>query len=71
MKLPRKKVIRKLVKQMPKRRCRQRRRYRPSLTPAKSVIDGKIITREDGVLSGVAWVNEVFKQASKQLQNQN
>ena len=38
----------------------------PDLRQRKSVIDGKIITREDGILSGVAWVNQVFKQVSKQ-----
>ncbi|MDG1904219.1 MAG: carboxylating nicotinate-nucleotide diphosphorylase [Arenicella sp.] len=65
MKLPRKKVIRKLVKQCLKEDVGSGD-VTASLTPAKSVIDGKIITREDGVLSGAAWVNEVFKQISKQ-----
>lgn len=35
------------------------------LTPRKSEIDGKIITREQGVICGVAWVNEVFKRIGK------
>ena len=35
------------------------------LTPRGSEIDGRIITREDGVVCGTAWVNEVFKQVGK------
>ena len=65
MKLPRKKVIRKLVKQCLKEDVGSGD-VTARLTPKKSVIDGKIITREDGILSGVAWVNQVFKQVSKQ-----
>jgi len=32
------------------------------LTPKKTNVDGKIITREQGIVCGTAWVNEVFKQ---------
>jgi len=35
------------------------------LTPQKSVIDGKIITREHGVICGTAWVDEVFRKVGK------
>ena len=34
------------------------------LTPPKSEIDGKIISRENGVICGQAWVDEVFKQVA-------
>ena len=34
------------------------------LTPTKSEIDGKIISRENGVICGQAWVDEVFKQVA-------
>ena len=35
------------------------------LTPKKSKVDGKIISREVGVICGVPWVNEVFKRVGK------
>jgi len=35
------------------------------LTPKKSDIDGKIITREHGVVCGTAWVDEVFRKVGK------
>jgi nicotinate-nucleotide pyrophosphorylase (carboxylating) len=35
------------------------------LTPRKAQVDGKIISREHGVICGVAWVNEVFRQVGK------
>ena len=35
------------------------------LTPKESVIDGKIITREQGVICGRAWVDETFRQVGK------
>ncbi|GHA07739.1 nicotinate-nucleotide pyrophosphorylase [carboxylating] [Arenicella chitinivorans] len=35
------------------------------LTPKKSEIDGKIITRELGVVCGTAWVDEVFRKVGK------
>ena len=35
------------------------------LTPKKSLIDGKIITREVGVVCGTAWVDEVFRKVGK------
>ena len=35
------------------------------VTPKKSEIDGKIITRELGVVCGTAWVDEVFRKVGK------
>ena len=35
------------------------------LTPRDSIIDGKIISRERGVICGTAWVDEVFRQVGK------
>ena len=35
------------------------------LTPKENQIDGKIISREQGVICGTAWVDEVFKQVGK------
>ncbi|MFT5571284.1 MAG: nicotinate-nucleotide pyrophosphorylase (carboxylating) [Cryomorphaceae bacterium] len=35
------------------------------LTPKESEIDGKIISREQGVICGTAWVDEVFRQVGK------
>ncbi len=35
------------------------------LTPPESEIEGKIISREAGVICGKAWVDEVFKQIGK------
>jgi nicotinate-nucleotide pyrophosphorylase (carboxylating) len=35
------------------------------LTPREAQVDGKIISREHGVICGVAWVNQVFKQVGK------
>ena len=35
------------------------------LTPKESQIDGKIITREHGIVCGVEWVNNVFKRVAK------
>ena len=35
------------------------------LTPPENEIEGKIISREDGVICGKAWVDEVFKQVGK------
>jgi nicotinate-nucleotide pyrophosphorylase (carboxylating) len=62
--LPRKKVIRKLVKSCLKEDLGSGD-VTARLTPKENEIDGKIITREDGVLCGTAWVDEVFRQMSK------
>ena len=37
------------------------------LTPKLNVVGGKIISREQGVICGTAWVDEVFKKLSKKL----
>lgn len=64
MKLPRKKIIRSLVKQCLNEDLGSGD-LTAQLTPAQSIIDGKIITREDGILCGTAWVNEVFKRVGQ------
>ena len=33
-----------------------------SLIPAEAQAEARLITREAGVICGVAWVNEVFQQ---------
>jgi nicotinate-nucleotide pyrophosphorylase (carboxylating) len=38
------------------------------LTPEKSQIDGKIISRETGIICGIAWVNEVFHQIDPSIE---
>lgn len=35
------------------------------LTPADAQVDGKIISREHGIVCGIAWANEVFKRIGK------
>jgi len=62
--LPAKKVIKRLVKECLKEDIGDGD-VTARLTPKESIIDGKIITREDGVICGVAWVNEVFRQVGK------
>jgi len=37
------------------------------LTPPKSCIDGKIISRESGIVCGIAWVDAVFKQLDQNI----
>ncbi len=64
MKLPAKKVIKKLVKDCLKEDIGSGD-LTAGLTPKDAHIDGKIITRENGVLCGVAWVNEVFRRMEK------
>ena len=63
--LPRKKIIQRLVKQSLKEDIGNGD-LTAKLTPKKSQIDGKIISREPGVVCGIAWVNEVFRQIGKQ-----
>ena len=59
--LPRRKVIRRLVKQCLKEDI-GKGDVTARLTPKENQIDGKIISREPGTVCGVAWVNEVFRQ---------
>jgi nicotinate-nucleotide pyrophosphorylase (carboxylating) len=62
--LPRKKVIRRLVKACIKEDLGSGD-VTARLTPRESEVDGKIISREQGVVCGTAWVDEVFRQVSK------
>lgn len=62
--LPKKKVIRKLVKSCLKEDIGSGD-VTARLTPKSSEIDGKIISRENGVICGTRWVDEVFKQVGK------
>lgn len=62
--LPRKKVIKNLVKQCLKEDIGAGD-VTARLTPRESEVDGKIISREAGVICGVAWAQEVFKQVGK------
>ncbi|MCL4166022.1 UNVERIFIED_CONTAM: hypothetical protein GTU68_001445, partial [Idotea baltica] len=62
--LPNKKVIRKLVKQCLKEDIKTGD-ITARLTPTQSKIDGKIISREAGIVCGIAWVDEVFRQVGK------
>jgi len=62
--LPRKKVIKNLVKQCLKEDIGTGD-VTARLTPRESEVDGKIISREAGVICGVAWAQEVFKQVGK------
>lgn len=63
-KLPAKKVIRKLVKACLKEDIGSGD-VTARLTPRDSKVDGKIISREHGVICGTAWVDEVFRQVGK------
>jgi nicotinate-nucleotide pyrophosphorylase (carboxylating) len=62
--LPSKKVIKNLVKQCLKEDIGAGD-VTARLTPRESEVDGKIISREAGVICGVAWAQEVFKQVGK------
>jgi len=62
--LPPKKVIKRLVKQCIKEDLGSGD-VTARLTPKESEIDGKIISREHGIVCGAAWVNEVFRQVGK------
>ena len=62
--LPKKKVIRRLVKQCLKEDIGSGD-VTARLTPRESEIDGKIISREAGTICGIAWVDEVFRRVGK------
>jgi len=62
--LPPSKVIKRLVKQCLKEDLGSGD-VTARLTPKKSPVEGKIITREQGVVCGVAWVEEVFRVVGK------
>ncbi len=62
--LPSKKVIKRLVKYA-LREDIGGGDVTARLTPKKSEIDGKIITREHGVICGTAWIDEVFRKVGK------
>jgi nicotinate-nucleotide pyrophosphorylase (carboxylating) len=62
--LPKKKVIKKLVKATLEEDIGSGD-VTARLTPHEAEIDGKIISREHGVICGVAWVNEVMRQVGK------
>lgn len=67
--LPKKKIIRKLVKQTLAEDIKGGD-LTARLTPKSQKIDGKIISREPGVICGVAWVNEVMRQIGSQHDTQ-
>ncbi len=62
--LPKKKVIKRLVKH-----CLAEDigagDVTARLTPRDAQVDGKIISREHGIVCGIAWATEVFKQVGK------
>jgi len=62
--LPDKKVIKRLVKYALREDIGSGD-ITARLTPKECEIDGKIITREHGVICGTAWVDEVFRKVGK------
>lgn len=62
--LPKHKVIKRLVKQCLKEDIGSGD-VTARLTPKENKVDGKIISRETGTISGTAWVDEVFRQVGK------
>jgi len=62
--LPKHKVIKRLVKQCLKEDIGDGD-VTARLTPKENKVDGKIISREAGTISGTAWVDEVFRQVGK------
>ena len=62
--LPKKKVIKRLVKNCLREDIGSGD-VTARLTPKENRIDGKVISREDGVICGTAWVDEVFRQVAK------
>ncbi|MEM7359225.1 MAG: carboxylating nicotinate-nucleotide diphosphorylase [Pseudomonadota bacterium] len=64
LELPSKKVIKRLVKASLKEDVGSGD-LTARLTPSENEIDGKIISRENGVICGTAWVDEVFRRMGK------
>lgn len=64
LQLPSKKVIKSLVKACLKEDVGDGD-VTAKLTPKNSEIDGKIISREHGIICGTDWVDEVFKRVGK------
>ncbi|MBL4672491.1 MAG: carboxylating nicotinate-nucleotide diphosphorylase [Arenicella sp.] len=62
--LPKKKVIKRLVKNCLREDIGSGD-VTARLTPRDAQVDGKIISREHGVICGKAWVDEVFRQVGK------
>ena len=62
--LPKKKIIKKLVKNALSEDIGAGD-VTARLTPRDAQIDGKIISREAGVICGMAWVDEVMRQVGK------
>jgi nicotinate-nucleotide pyrophosphorylase (carboxylating) len=62
--LPKKKVIKRLVKNCLREDIGSGD-VTARLTPRDAQVDGKIISREHGVICGEAWVDEVFKHVGK------
>jgi len=62
--LPHKKIIKRLVKTCLKEDI-GKGDVTARLTPKESTVEGKIISRETGIICGIAWVNEVFRQIGK------
>lgn len=61
---PRKKVIKRLVKNALREDIGSGD-ITARLMPRDSLIDGKIINREQGVICGIEWVNQVFKHVGR------
>ena len=62
--LPPKKIIRRLVKSCLKEDIGDGD-VTARLTPERSEIDGKIISREPGIICGIAWVDQVFRMVGR------
>ena len=69
LQLPSRKVIKRLVKYC-LREDIGKGDVTARLTPRESQIDGKIISREEGIICGIPWVDEVFKQIGKRHKTQ-
>lgn len=62
--LPNKKTIKRLVKRVLAEDIGQGD-LTARLTPRERAVDGKVISREHGVICGIAWVDEVMRQVGK------
>lgn len=67
--LPSRKIIKNLVRQCLKEDIGSGD-VTARLAPGRNEIDGKIISREDGIICGTAWVDEVFRQVGKRHRTQ-